>query len=104
MIHITYDQNSTIAFNDGAIQKIAEKIVKEHGGTDEIHYLTVGQELFITAIRSFMRQTDVDYRNLTVDVVIDENNTQRLKLTDYYRFSDYTNLPDLISEILMPLL
>ena len=104
MIHITYDQNSTIAFNDGAIQKIAEKIVTEHGSTEEIHYLTVGQELFISAIRSFMRQHDVDYRNLTVDVVIDENNTQRLMLTDYYRFNDYTNLPDLISDILMPLL
>lgn len=104
MIHIKYDKNNPIAFNDGNIIAIANKIVKEHGSTDEFHYIEVGQDLFITAIRSAMCQTNVDHRNLVVDIVLDENNIQHITLTDKYRLSDYTNIPDLISDLLMPLL
>lgn len=104
MIHVKYNPNCPIAFNDGAILKIADKIVQEHGSTDEFHYIEVGQELFMSAIRSAMCQMNVDHQNLVVDIVLDEHNLQRITLNDKYRFSDYTNLPDLIGDILMPLL
>lgn len=103
MIRVKYDPNCPIAFNDGAIQKIAEKIVLEHGSTEEVHHLEVGQDLFVTAIRSFMRQYDVDYNNLTIDIVVGDE-IKTITLTDYYRLSDYTHIPDLVCEILMPLM
>lgn len=104
MIHIKYDKNNPIAYNDGVIIEIAKQIVSEHGSTDDIHYLEVGQDLFIAAIRSVMCQSNVNVQNLTVDVVIDEHNIQRLTLDPFYRLSDYTNVPDVISDILFPLL
>ena len=103
MIHITYDQNSPVAFNDAAIMKIADKIVKEHGSTEEIHECTVGQELFLSAIRSAMRVQGVSHENLVV-FAVDGEQTHRITINDYYRFETYEHFPDIVCEILMPLL
>ena len=103
MIHIIYNKNSPIAFNDGAIQKIAEKIVKEHGSTEEIHECTVGQELFLSAVRSVMRVQGVSHENLIV-FAIDGEQKHRITINDYYRFETYEYFPDVVCDILMPLL
>ncbi|AMM43931.1 hypothetical protein FDG95_gp368 [Pectobacterium phage vB_PcaM_CBB] len=102
MIHIIYDKNSPVAFNDAAIMKIADKIVKEHGSTEEIHECTVGQELFLSAIRSAMCVQGVSHENLVVFAVDDEK-IHRITINDCYSFETYVHFPNIVCEILMPL-
>ncbi len=103
MIHIIYNKDYPIALNDGAIIAVAQQIVAEHGSTEEVYTVTTGQDLFISAIRSAMCQEKVSHLNLSLDVVVGDDIIQRRTLTDCYRINDYTGIPDVISEILFPL-
>jgi hypothetical protein len=104
MIHVIYDKNGNVAYNDVQILSLAEQIVISHGSTEDVFYVHACQDLFLTSLRSYMKQHEIAHTNMTIDIVIDDINSQRVTLTDNYRLSDYTNIPDLISDILMPLL